>query len=101
MKRVAVVGGGIFGATAAIHAARLGNDVHLFEKQNDLLQAASRINQYRLHRGYHYPRSLDTATSCRDAEHSFRDEYGDAIMSDSRHLYGIAREGSRVSIERK
>src|SRR5262245_57069788 len=99
MKRVAVVGGGIFGATAAIHAARSGHEVHLFEKQNNLLQAASRINQYRLHRGYHYPRSLDTATSCRDAECSFREEYGDAMISDSRHLYGIAREGSRVSFE--
>ena len=99
MKRVAVVGGGIFGTTAAIHAARLGHEVHLFEKHNDLLQAASRINQYRLHRGYHYPRSLDTATSCRDAEYSFREEYSDAVMPDSRHLYGIAREGSRVSAE--
>jgi flavin-dependent dehydrogenase len=99
MKKVAVVGGGIFGATAAIHAARIGHDVHLFEKQDDLLQAASRINQYRLHRGYHYPRSSDTARSCRDAEYSFREEYGDAIISDCPHLYGIARERSKTSFE--
>jgi hypothetical protein len=99
MKRVAVVGGGIFGATAAIHLARIGHEVHLFEKQHDLLQAASRINQYRLHRGYHYPRSSDTARSCRDAEYSFREEYGDAIISDNPHLYGIARERSKTSTE--
>ncbi len=97
MKRIAVVGGGIFGATAAIFAARAGHEVHLFEKESDLLQAASGINQYRLHRGYHYPRSPETALSAQKAERTFREEYGEAVIDGGRHLYGIAREGSLVS----
>jgi glycine/D-amino acid oxidase-like deaminating enzyme len=97
MKRVAVIGGGIFGATTAIHAARAGYEVHLFEEQPGLLQAASGINQYRLHRGYHYPRSVETARSASAAERSFREEYGAAVIDEGRHLYAIAREGSRVS----
>jgi len=97
MKRVAVVGGGIFGASAAIYAARRGHDVHLFEQRQELLQAASGINQYRLHRGYHYPRSADTARSCREAERSFLDEYADAVITGTPHLYGIAKLGSKVS----
>ncbi|MGB9368058.1 MAG: FAD-dependent oxidoreductase [Xanthobacteraceae bacterium] len=97
MKRVAVVGGGIFGATAAIYAARSGHDVHLFEQQQHLLQAASAINQYRLHRGYHYPRSAETARSCREAERSFLGEYADAMISGTTHLYGIAKAGSKIS----
>ena len=97
MKRIAVIGGGIFGATAAICAARPGHDVHLFEQRQELLQAASGINQYRLHRGYHYPRSADTARSCREAERSFLDEYADAVISGTRHLYGVAKVDSKVS----
>lgn len=97
MKRVAVIGGGIFGTTAALFAARAGHEVHLFEKEKDLLQAASGINQYRLHRGYHYPRSSETARSALATEASFREEYGDAVLEDGRHLYAIAREGSLVS----
>ena len=71
MKRIAVVGGGIFGTTAALYAARAGHTVHLFEKRPSLLREASGINQYRLHRGYHYPRSTDTALSALQAESSF------------------------------
>jgi hypothetical protein len=97
MKRIAVIGGGIFGVTAAIHAARRGHDVHLFEQQQDLLQAASGINQYRLHRGYHYPRSDATAQSCREAEQGFLDEYADALISGTPHFYGVAKAESRVS----
>ncbi len=97
MKRVAVIGGGIFGSTAAIFAARAGHEVHLFEKGKELLQAASGINQYRLHRGYHYPRSGETAQSAHRAETSFRAEYADSVIDGGRHLYGIAREKSLVS----
>lgn len=97
MKRISVVGGGIFGSTAAIVAARAGHEVHLFEKESDVLQAASGINQYRLHRGYHYPRSLETAQSAKNADATFRAEYGEAVIADGRHIYAIAKEGSLVS----
>jgi glycine/D-amino acid oxidase-like deaminating enzyme len=95
--RVAVVGGGIFGSTAAIYLARTGLDVELFEQHAELLAAASGINQYRLHRGYHYPRSSDTARSALHAEASFVEEYSDAVVRHGRHLYAIAKEGSAVS----
>lgn len=97
MKKVAVVGGGIFGTTAAIFAARAGHDVHVFEELPDLLQAASGINQYRLHRGYHYPRSPHTASSAAQAQSLFRREYGAAVVDSGNHLYAIAKEGSLVS----
>ena len=99
MARVAVVGGGLFGTTAAIHVARRGHDVHLFERRSGLLQSASTINQYRIHRGYHYPRSPDTTQSCLAAVSSFTQEYGDAIVSNSRHLYGIAKQESKTSFD--
>lgn len=94
--KIAVVGGGIFGVTAAVHAARAGHETHLYEALPDIMSAASGVNQYRLHRGYHYPRSSDTARATIDGEKLFRDEYGAAVIDDGRHFYAIARE-SRVN----
>jgi glycine/D-amino acid oxidase-like deaminating enzyme len=55
--KIAVAGAGIYGATAAIRLAEQGHQVQMFDPLG-LLRAASAINQYRVHAGYHYPRSL-------------------------------------------
>jgi len=95
--RVAVVGGGIFGCTAALHLTRAGFRVDLFEANDDLLKAASGINQYRLHRGYHYPRCVETALSSRDGDGAFRAEYGAAVVDDYEHYFAISRRDSLTS----
>ena len=94
-SRVAVVGGGIFGITSAL---KLDDEfeVTLFEKTNDILQGASSINQYRLHRGYHYPRSMETAMSAKKGTESFVKEYPCEI-SDTKQHYVIARKNSKVN----
>ena len=98
-QKIAVVGGGIFGCTTAWKLAQGGwNNIDLFEKNDDLLTQASNINQYRLHRGYHYPRSKETAIQSEWSEASFLNEYGDAIVNgDVEHYYCIAKEDSLVS----
>ena len=63
-KNIAVVGGGVFGTTISWKLAEMGQKVDLFEKNKDIFMAASGINQYRIHRGYHYPRSLETVLTC-------------------------------------
>jgi hypothetical protein len=99
-KKVAVVGGGIFGCTTAWKLAKDGYDVTLYEKNDDIITQASNINQYRLHRGYHYPRSKETARQSIWGESSFIKEYGDAVMNgDIEHYYCIAKEDSLVSTE--
>jgi hypothetical protein len=96
---VGVIGGGIFGVTVAIHLARKGWEVSLYERKSDILAAASYVNQYRVHRGYHYPRSAETALACRDASTSFRAEYGGTIIDSCQHYYCIAKKGSVISAE--
>ncbi len=98
--KIAVVGGGVFGTTAAIKLKEAGYEVDLYEQNSDIFCAASGINQYRLHRGYHYPRSKTTALSARYAEDSFREDYGEAVMDENDHYYAIATEGSRVNAEK-
>ncbi len=95
--RIAVVGAGIFGVSTAIKLSQAGHEVYLYEKNKDILSAASGINQYRLHRGYHYPRSKSTALSSKYSEDSFREEYGEAVVDQNEHYYSIAKMGSRVT----
>lgn len=96
---VAVVGGGLFGVTIATKLARDGvaTAVDIFEKSDDILQGASEINQCRLHRGYHYPRSEATAVSCRDSEQKFRAEFPSAVIEEHDHYYCIASENTKTS----
>jgi len=93
--KVAVVGAGIFGVTSAL---KLDGDfdVTLFEKNNDILQNASSINQYRLHRGYHYPRSVDTAISAKHGTETFLEEYPCELEVSNQH-YAIASFGSKIT----
>ena len=94
--KIAVIGGGIFGITTAF---TLGEkyDVELFEKNNDLLKAASGSNQYRVHRGYHYPRSVQTVLEIMKSENSFQKIFSDATVSNYEHYYCIAKKNSFTS----
>jgi glycine/D-amino acid oxidase-like deaminating enzyme len=87
--RVAVVGGGLFGCTAAIHAARAGHEVHLYEARHELVCGATAATYSRLHRGYHYPRSPETGAESRQAEASFREEYGASVIDSGRQFYVV------------
>jgi hypothetical protein len=95
--KIAILGGGLFGCTAAIYAGRAGHDVHLFEVKHDLMVSATACSFNRLHRGAHYPRDAATGRECRRAFASFRDEFGDAIIPGGDQFYVIPEVGSRVS----
>ena len=97
--RVAVVGAGLFGCTAALEMAASGYTVDLYERHEDIVQEASAINQYRVHRGYHYPRSDETVNECLSAIPLFMKSYGMAVMKTEvkESFYAIASEKSKVS----
>lgn len=94
---VAVVGAGIFGVLTALKLAQRGFRVSLFEKQGSVLLGASYINQNRLHMGYHYPRSRDTAKAACLYQQEFQRQFPEAVVDDFDHYYCVARENSRVS----
>lgn len=94
--RVAVIGGGLFGCTAAALAAKHGHEVHLFEAKAKLMQGATSCCYYRLHRGYHYPRSLETGRESLDAEASFREWYGKSVIDGGQQYYAVPA-GAKVS----
>ena len=96
-KRAVVMGGGFFGCATAIHLAQKGWSVDVLEQGNELMQRASCVNQARLHNGYHYPRSFQTAIRSRANMPQFCEVYPDAVFTEFRPLYAIARYDSKVS----
>lgn len=96
--KIAIVGGGIFGCVGAIKLSQF-HQVTLFERNSGILHEASGINQYRLHRGYHYPRSPETVEQSLRAFRKFDREYHDCTIIKNEHRYCIATNDSKVSRE--
>jgi len=94
--KIAVAGAGIYGATVAIRLAEQGHAVHLFDPLG-IMRASSAINQYRVHAGYHYPRSSETINETLEARAEFIRAFEPAVVRISRHFYAIPKEGSRTA----
>lgn len=94
--KIAVCGAGIYGATIAIRLAERGHHVELFDPLG-ILRAASAINQFRIHSGYHYPRSPETIQETLEARAEFTAAFAPAIVRTSRHFYAIPKQGSQTS----
>jgi hypothetical protein len=92
-RTIAVAGAGIYGAAIAIRLAEAGHKVRLFDPLG-ILRATSVINQYRIHSGYHYPRSPETIAETLEARAEFTQAFAPAIVRNSRHYYAIPKEGS-------
>src|SRR5437899_7294529 len=93
--KIAVAGAGIYGGTVAIRLAEQGHAVRLFDPLG-IMRAASAINQYRVHAGYHYPRSPETIQETLAARAEFIRAFEPAIVRNSRHHYAIPKQGSRT-----
>lgn len=94
-----VIGGGFYGLSVAWHLRRgLGlTSVAVVEKEPEFMTRASAVNQARVHRGYHYPRSILTAYRSNVNLPSFIDDYRDAIVDDFVHYYAVARTLSQTN----
>lgn len=98
-ENCAVVGGGLYGISIAIKLAAKGHQVTLYEEKKALLNGASGVNQYRLHRGFHYPRSPQTREQCESSYIIFRRVFGRAVIDNYEHFYAVARYNSKTPPE--
>jgi hypothetical protein len=97
--RAAVVGAGVYGCTVAAGLARAGHRVDLYERHQGLLLGATRGNQARLHAGFHYPRSPETAAAAQADAERFAARFPRAVDWGHRHHYAVARSGSLTSAQ--
>lgn len=94
---VVIIGGGFYGCSLALQMKNYFSKVVVIEKEEDLMQRASLINQARVHNGYHYPRNIITAYRSFANFPRFIEEFKDCIVDDFIKLYAIARNGSKVN----
>ena len=92
--RILVIGAGWYGCHLASVLIQKGIDVDIVDKANDFFQGSSSKNQNRLHLGYHYPRSDDTITECKEGYTQFCEIYGDLIVKFTKNLYFIESSGA-------
>ncbi len=97
---VVIIGGGFFGCCLALYLRSICDRILVIEREPDLLTQASRVNQARVHTGFHYPRSFVTALRSARLRDRFAREFSDAVVDDFQMLYGIARRRSKVTAAR-
>jgi D-amino-acid oxidase len=98
-KKIAIVGGGIFGTTLALVLSPKYN-VTLFEITNDVLTGATKKNQMRFHMGYHYPRSELTVKEINFSISSFLKLYGANILGKTKNFYFISNKDSKTNFKK-
>ena len=94
MKKIAVIGAGVYGCWISHILSTKGYEIDLFEKNNDIISESSKLNQYRIHRGYHYLKSLNTAYRCQANYQRFINFFSDAVYSNFKSYYGISKFNS-------
>ena len=99
MKKIAVIGAGVFGLEISIQLAKSGYSVELFELENEILGGSTSKSILRLHRGLHYPRDLATAEQSRIGYEQFLSRFPNSINFGFTNYYAVAKEGSKVTGE--
>ena len=90
-KKICIIGGGFYGCYIAkkIKENYSNIDVEIFEKNKNLIAEAGKNNQYRLHLGFHYPRSLETIKQTQKGSKIFINEFKKFISKPKRNIYLI------------
>jgi glycine/D-amino acid oxidase-like deaminating enzyme len=95
-----IIGGGFYGCCLALFLRSLTERILVLEAGEGLLERASRVNQARIHTGFHYPRSFSTALRSRALHARYVRDFAHAVVSDFDMLYAIATSRSKVSASR-
>ena len=95
-----VIGGGFYGCCLALYLRSISSRVLLVEVGEQLMDRASRVNQARVHTGFHYPRSAATAVKSMLLHRRFLADFPEAVVGDFQMLYAIARRRSKVTAKK-
>ena len=95
-----IIGGGFYGCCLALYLRSISDRVLVVEAADRLMTRASRVNQARIHTGFHYPRSALTAVKSMVLNQRFMQDFPEAVIDDFQMLYAIARRRSKVSANR-
>ena len=85
-----VIGGGLYGLYSALYCGKKHEKILLFEYDDSFFKRATYINQARVHKGYHYPRSFSTAIKSAGYFKRFLDDYGFCVNSKFQKIYATS-----------
>ena len=97
--KIAIIGAGFFGSTIALKLSKK-HSVDLFEKEKEILNKASKINQFRFHLGYHYPRSNKTLKEIKSSFRLFINFFSNKVFEKTINYYAVANKRSKVSYKK-
>lgn len=97
--KIKIIGAGLFGCCIGYELSRYGHDITIIEQDSDIMMRASKCNHNRIHFGYHYPRSIETAQQSLDGLVSFLVNYREALVSHFPNYYMVAND-SKVSSQK-
>ena len=91
--RIGIIGSGFYGSYIAYKLSKMkGIDVEVFEKRNQICSEVIRLNQYRLHTGFHYPRSAETIKQTIEGYNLFKKEFKNFVKYPKNNLYLIQKK---------
>ncbi|MDE1462003.1 FAD-dependent oxidoreductase [Spartinivicinus poritis] len=80
---VAIIGAGIYGCHLALSLKNNNINIDLYDMADDIFAGASTYNSFRIHKGYHYPRSSKTRNLCKKDEAEFVARYAELVQPES------------------
>ena len=96
MKKIGIIGAGIFGCSTALDLVKERFEVVILERAENILVGASTINHLRHHYGFHYPRSKETVQEIKSSRQNFEQEYGESISDYFDDYYGVSKNSSKT-----
>ena len=94
-----IIGAGLYGLYSALHCGKQGQTVLVLEHDPKPFMRASYINQARVHMGYHYPRSLSTASKSAGYYRRFHEDFGFCINDSFKQIYATSTDFSWTNAE--
>ncbi|MDR0963781.1 MAG: FAD-binding oxidoreductase [Clostridium sp.] len=85
-----VIGAGLYGLYAALYCVSRGQRVLVLEQEQTAFTRATKMNQARVHMGYHYPRSLSTAIKSAGYFQRFVEDYSFCIHQEFEQVYSTS-----------
>ena len=91
--KIGIIGSGFYGSYIAYKFSKIkGLNVEIFEKKKQICTEVARYNQYRLHTGFHYPRSAKTIKQTIEGYKLFKKEFKNFVTYPSYNLYLIQKK---------
>ncbi len=85
-----IIGAGLYGLYSAERCGKRGENILVLEYDDAAFKRATYINQARVHKGYHYPRSYFTAIKSAGYFARFNKDYGFSILTKFDQIYATS-----------